>query len=124
VLHIYNGKVKLSFWSESASNSAETATPTKYRAVYSVEFRQSICLSKKFTHTENGSADPTRRSSQADDTIDTTNASDPSTVFDVVGDHRWIPTRFPTTDACGEAHPSTSNITPSRKKTYNCVTNA
>lgn len=98
-LHIYNGSVRLSFWSDSASNTAEIAAMMVYRTVWEggISGRNVVFGGEMLT--ENGSAIPKSRSSQAARTTEDAKAAVPSVVFGVRGVQRWIPMRLPTMDA-------------------------
>lgn len=85
-LHMNNGRLKLSFWSDNASSSPEMTTPVIYRTCYHpISF--SVPLSRS-APTENSSTTPSSRNSSAATRTDSTNAQLPSSVFDDVGDHR------------------------------------
>ena len=111
---MYRGSVRLSFWSDSASSTAAIPTTAKYRKLYRVCLVRKTFDTNRQSPTEKGSAHPARRSTRAAAYTTATNARLPSTVFEVVGDHRCTPTRRPTIDAC---HNFQSEIETQRKLT-------
>ena len=95
---MYSGSVRLSFCTDNASSSDDNTTAVVYLIVCPV--RLSYCLAEKHTeHTENGSTSPHSRRIHAHPMTDRANAALPSRVFEVVGDHRRVPIRFPTIEA-------------------------
>lgn len=100
MLHIYKGSVKLSFWSDNASRTAETAITTVYcmSCQHHSQF-QAHRLTHTDLHTENCSTTPQNRRAHAKATTEMVNATLPSSVFDVVADQRYFPSFLPTMDA-------------------------
>lgn len=81
MLHINQGRVRLSFCTDKASRTAVTNTATAYGT-----------LAKAATA-------PASRRSQAHSTMVTAKDALPSSVFGEVGDQRYRPNRRPTIDA-------------------------
>lgn len=96
---MYTGSVKLSFCTDNASSTDDNPTIIPYRTTYTQRSVSDDYTVIPFVRTEKSSVNPNTRSIHANPTTESVNAALPSTVFDVVGDHRCFPSFLPTTEA-------------------------
>ena len=102
VLHTYTGSIMLSFCPDTASSMEPTPIIVPYRTtLQKISRRNQQRINQRVTKlTENSSTNPQTRRAHANTTTESVKPALPSNVLDVVGDHLYRPTLFPTTDAC------------------------
>jgi hypothetical protein len=99
ILHMYTGKIMLSFCPDMASSTDPSPMIIPYRTTLLKKISRCPHQLVHDNLTENSSTNPQTRSAHADATTEIVKPALPSKVLGVVGDHLYRPTLFPTTDA-------------------------